>query len=59
MKTLIYKQKINTGEKLVLRIYNAAKIIRNNHDAIHRTEEILKWAECCVNSKQGQFEQFM
>lgn len=60
MKALVYEEKVNTREELLVRINNAAELIRNKPDEIQNAiEAILIRTQCCINSDGGHFEQFL
>lgn len=60
MKALVYGEKVNAREELLIRIHNAAELIRNKRDEIQNAiEGILIRAQCCINCDGGHFEQFL
>jgi hypothetical protein len=60
MKTIVYQQKVDTKEELLIRIQNATEFIRNDPEMIRRaTGNMLRRAECCVHCEGRNFEQLL
>jgi hypothetical protein len=58
MKAMVYACKVNTRDKLLLRILNAARHI-NNTTLLHKVKHALvTWVRKCIQADRGHFEQF-
>ena len=61
MKSEVYKEKVNTRDKLVTRIMNSAALIKQEHkdDLRRATCTIAKRVEKCIEVDGGIFEHLL
>jgi len=61
MKSEVYKEKVNTRDKLVTHIMNSAALIKQEHqeDLRRATHTIAKRVEKCIEFNGGIFEQLL
>jgi len=61
MKSEVYKEKVNTGNKLVARIMNSAALIKQERqdDLRRTTRTIVKRVEKCIEVNGGIFEHLL
>jgi len=61
MKSEVYKEKVNTRDKLVARIMNSAALIKQEHqdDLRRATRTIAKRVEKCIEINGGIFEHLL
>lgn len=60
LKTLVYKTPINTLEDLRERIVASCETIRNTPGIFERVRNSMRrWAEACLLSEGGHFQQFL
>ena len=61
MKSEVYKEKVNTRDKLVAPIMNSAALIKQEHqdDLRIATHSIAKRAEKCIEVDGGIFEHLL
>jgi hypothetical protein len=60
MKSEVYKEKLNTRDKLVACIMNSAALLKQECQGDHRraTRTIVKRVEKCIEDDGGIFERF-
>jgi hypothetical protein len=61
MKNEVYKEKVNTRDKLVARIMNSAALIKQERqdDLRRATRTIAKRVEKCIEAHGGMFEHLL
>ena len=61
MKSQVYKEKVNTRDKLVARIMNSAALIKQEHqdDLRRATHTVAKKVEKCIEVDGGIFEHLL
>ena len=61
MKSEVYKEKVNTRDKLVARIVNIAALIKQEHqdDLRRATSTVAKRVQKCVEVDGGIFEHLL
>jgi hypothetical protein len=60
MKSQVYEMKLNTRDKLLARIFDAAARIKERHDQLRRTtRDFCKRAAKCIEVEGGIFENLL